>query len=123
MAFRGVRSTHVDISRVVQGMRDKRLKIATFNVNDITARLPNLLRWLGETMPDVACLQELKILHEKFPEAAIRLIRLARRAGGNPPAALPIRPLSLSPVGSDHPVYPLVVETFSARSSIWNGKA
>jgi exodeoxyribonuclease III len=48
------------------------LRIATFNVNGITARMPNLLRWLAETKPDVVCLQELKIPHEKFPEAAIR---------------------------------------------------
>jgi exodeoxyribonuclease III len=48
------------------------LKIASFNVNGITARLPNLLRWLAETGPDVACLQELKVPHENFPEGAIR---------------------------------------------------
>ncbi|CAM3575760.1 exodeoxyribonuclease III [Bordetella sputigena] len=48
------------------------MKIATFNINGIGARLPNLLRWLEETRPDVACLQELKAPQEKFPEAAIR---------------------------------------------------
>jgi len=48
------------------------MKIATFNVNGINARLPALLRWLAETAPDIACLQELKAPHEKFPEAAIR---------------------------------------------------
>lgn len=48
------------------------MKIATFNVNGITARLPSLLRWLVEARPDVACLQELKASHDKFPEAAIR---------------------------------------------------
>src|SRR4030088_2930503 len=48
------------------------MKIATFNVNGITARLPALLRWLAESRPDVACLQELKVPHDKFPEAAIR---------------------------------------------------
>jgi len=48
------------------------LKIATFNVNGIGARLPALLRWLAESRPDVACLQELKAPQEKFPEAAIR---------------------------------------------------
>ena len=36
------------------------VKIATFNVNGITARLPVLLRWLKKSWPDVACLQELK---------------------------------------------------------------
>ena len=48
------------------------LKIATFNVNGISARLPALLRWLAESKPDVACLQELKAPQENFPEAAIR---------------------------------------------------
>src|ERR1700674_2644852 len=48
------------------------MKIATFNVNGISARLSALLRWLAESKPDVACLQELKAPHEKFPEAAIR---------------------------------------------------
>jgi exodeoxyribonuclease-3 len=48
------------------------LKIATYNVNSVNARLPVLLRWLGETNPDIVCLQELKAPQEKFPEAAIR---------------------------------------------------
>jgi exodeoxyribonuclease-3 len=48
------------------------MKIATFNVNGISARLPALLRWLAESKPDAACLQELKAPQEKFPEAAIR---------------------------------------------------
>jgi exodeoxyribonuclease III len=48
------------------------MKIATFNVNGVNGRLPVLLRWLAETEPDVACLQELKAPQEKFPEAAIR---------------------------------------------------
>jgi exodeoxyribonuclease-3 len=48
------------------------MRIATFNVNSINARLPNLLRWLDETGPDVVCLQELKAPQEKFPEEAIR---------------------------------------------------
>ncbi len=47
------------------------MRIATFNVNGITSRLPALLQWLDEKQPDVACLQELKAPHEKFPEAAI----------------------------------------------------
>ncbi len=48
------------------------IKIATYNVNGINARLPILLRWLAETEPDVVCLQELKAPQEKFPEALIR---------------------------------------------------
>ena len=53
-------------------LRPSPMKIATFNVNGVSARLPVLLRWLGEKKPDVACLQELKAPQEKFPEAAIR---------------------------------------------------
>src|SRR3546814_19838559 len=48
------------------------MKIATYNVNGVNGRLPVLLRWLEETQPDVACLQELKAPQEKFPEEAIR---------------------------------------------------
>jgi exodeoxyribonuclease-3 len=48
------------------------MKIATYNVNSVNARLPVLLRWFAETRPDVACLQELKAAQEKFPTEAIR---------------------------------------------------
>jgi exodeoxyribonuclease III len=48
------------------------MKIVTYNVNGIGARLPALLRWLGETQPDVVCLQELKAPQEKFPVDAVR---------------------------------------------------
>ena len=48
------------------------MRIATFNINGIKARLPRLLEWLEETRPDVACLQELKTSDETFPEKDIR---------------------------------------------------
>jgi exodeoxyribonuclease III len=48
------------------------LKIATFNVNGVNARLPVLLHWLADASPDIACLQELKAPQERFPEAEIR---------------------------------------------------
>jgi len=48
------------------------MKIATYNVNGITSRLPRLLEWLAETQPDIACLQELKTSDATFPIAAIR---------------------------------------------------
>ncbi|POY35352.1 exodeoxyribonuclease III [Solitalea longa] len=47
-------------------------RIATYNVNGISARLPVLLKWLEETQPDIVCLQELKAIQENFPEKAIR---------------------------------------------------
>lgn len=48
------------------------MRIVTYNVNGIGARLPNLLRWLAATAPDVVCLQELKAPQENFPLDAIR---------------------------------------------------
>ncbi len=48
------------------------MKIATYNVNGVNGRLPVLLRWLKESMPDVVCLQELKAPQEKFPIEAIK---------------------------------------------------
>ncbi len=47
------------------------IKLATYNVNGINARLTLLLRWLAEEQPDIVCLQELKAPQEKFPEKAI----------------------------------------------------
>jgi len=48
------------------------VKIVTYNVNGIKARLPRLLEYLAEQQPDVVCLQELKSSDETFPEAEIR---------------------------------------------------
>jgi len=48
------------------------MKIATFNVNNVNKRLANLLAWLDEARPDVACLQELKAADGEFPAAAIQ---------------------------------------------------
>ena len=50
------------------------MRIATYNVNGINGRLPNLLQWLQEAAPDIACLQELKAPDEKFPATALRAI-------------------------------------------------
>ncbi|MEO0032083.1 MAG: exodeoxyribonuclease [Pseudomonadota bacterium] len=43
------------------------IKVASFNINGIKARLPRLLEWLEETRPSVACLQEIKTQDEGFP--------------------------------------------------------
>ncbi|MDZ7588971.1 MAG: exodeoxyribonuclease III [Parasphingorhabdus sp.] len=43
------------------------MRIATFNINGIKARLPRLIEWLEETRPDIACLQEIKTQDEGFP--------------------------------------------------------
>jgi exodeoxyribonuclease III len=47
------------------------MKIATFNINNINRRLPNLLAWLKQAKPDAVCLQELKSTDADFPHAAI----------------------------------------------------
>ena len=43
------------------------MKIATYNINNVNRRLPNLLAWLKRARPDVVCLQELKAADEAFP--------------------------------------------------------
>ncbi len=43
------------------------MRVATWNVNSIAARLPRLVSWLEETAPDVVCLQETKCADEAFP--------------------------------------------------------
>ena len=47
------------------------MKIASFNVNSIRARLPNITDWLAAFSPDVVCLQEIKAQDEQFPTAEI----------------------------------------------------
>jgi exodeoxyribonuclease III len=43
------------------------MKVATFNINNINRRLPNLLRWLRQAKPDAVALQELKSTDDDFP--------------------------------------------------------
>lgn len=47
------------------------MKIATYNVNGINARLPRLTEWLEEQKPDIVCLQELKGDGDRLPVKAI----------------------------------------------------
>src|SRR4051812_10122430 len=46
------------------------MRIATWNVNSIAARLPAVTGWIAEHQPDVLCLQEIKCVAERFPTAA-----------------------------------------------------
>lgn len=57
------------------------MQIATWNVNSLTVRLPQVLAWLAGNPVDVLCLQELKLADEKFPHAAFA-------AAGYPAAAV-----------------------------------
>ena len=47
------------------------MKLVTYNVNGIKARLPRLLEYLAEEQPDIVCLQELKSSDETFPAADV----------------------------------------------------
>ena len=46
------------------------MRLATWNVNSVNARLETVLDWFREAQPDVACLQEIKCVDEKFPREA-----------------------------------------------------
>ena len=48
------------------------MRLATFNINGVNRRLPNLLGWLEQAEPDVVCLQELKATDSQFPNAEIK---------------------------------------------------
>jgi exodeoxyribonuclease-3 len=50
------------------------VKIASFNINNVNRRLPNLLAWLKSTKPDLVCLQELKAEQANFPAHAISIL-------------------------------------------------
>jgi exodeoxyribonuclease-3 len=47
------------------------MKIATWNVNSLRVRLPQLLEWLGRVQPDIVGLQETKLVDEEFPQAEL----------------------------------------------------
>src|ERR1700683_2283789 len=47
------------------------VRLATWNVNSVKARLPRLLEWLDEAKPDIVCLQEIKTTTALFPAAEV----------------------------------------------------
>ncbi len=47
------------------------MRIATWNINGVKARISGVLTWLSQTSPDVACLQEIKSQDEGFPAGPI----------------------------------------------------
>ena len=60
------------------------MKIATWNVNSITARLIHVTRWLESARPDVLCMQETKCTDDKFPAEAFADIGYKSEAYGQP---------------------------------------
>ncbi|MFN2453606.1 MAG: exodeoxyribonuclease III [Pyrinomonadaceae bacterium] len=60
------------------------MKIATWNVNSVLARLPLVLKWLEEAQPDVLCLQETKCVDAKFPAREFAELGYAAEIFGQP---------------------------------------
>ena len=58
------------------------VRVATWNINSVNARLPKLLEWLGSASPDVVCLQELKCATDAFPYEAVRELGYETAAHG-----------------------------------------
>lgn len=79
------------------------MRIATWNVNSVKARLPYLLDWLATREPDVLCLQELKVPDDKFPHEAIEAAGYHAQIHGQPRwngvAVLCRRPAEITQVG------------------------
>ena len=50
------------------------MKIVTWNINGVRARIGNLLHWLRESAPDIVCLQEIKTVDEGFPRAEVEAL-------------------------------------------------
>ena len=50
------------------------MKIATWNINGVKARIDNLQAWLKESEPDIACLQEIKSVDDGFPRLEIEAL-------------------------------------------------
>ena len=59
------------------------LRIATWNVNSLAARMPRVSEWLGAAAPDVLCLQETKATDAGFPAAALEALGYESAATGD----------------------------------------
>jgi exodeoxyribonuclease-3 len=74
------------------------MRIATWNINGVRARIDTLLAWLGAARPDVVCLQEIKTVDEGFPAAPIEAlgygVAVHGQKGFNGVALLSLRPLA-----------------------------
>ena len=83
------------------------MKIASWNVNSLKVRLPQLLQWMADTQPDIVALQETKLEDAKFPvdelaAAGYRAV-FAGQKTYNGVAILARVPLTLSEVTTDIP--------------------
>jgi len=50
------------------------MKIVTWNINGVRARIENLVHWLGESAPDIVCLQEIKTADDQFPRLEVEAL-------------------------------------------------
>ena len=50
------------------------MKIVTWNINGVRARIDNLLHWLQEANPDIVCLQEIKTVDDGFPRLEVEAL-------------------------------------------------
>ena len=64
--------------------RSRPLKLATWNVNSIRARLDAVLRWLETEQPDVLCMQETKVEDDEFPSDELQMLGYAVAMAGQP---------------------------------------
>jgi exodeoxyribonuclease-3 len=64
--------------------REEVVKLATWNVNSIRARLDHILRWLETEQPDVLCMQETKVEDDEFPSDELQMLGYAVAMAGQP---------------------------------------
>lgn len=77
------------------------MKLATWNVNSIAARLPLVLRWVESAKPDILCLQEIKCVSERFPSADFEALGYTCEVFGQP-TYNGVAVLSRSPIDEAH---------------------
>jgi exodeoxyribonuclease-3 len=65
------RALHAQCAALLQTWLDGGVRIATWNVNSVLARLPRLVEWLEQAAPDVVCLQETKVGADAFPADSV----------------------------------------------------
>ena len=52
------------------------MKIATWNINGVRARIDNLIAWLKESQPDIVALQEIKCQDDAFPRLEVEALHV-----------------------------------------------
>jgi exodeoxyribonuclease-3 len=105
------------------------MRIATWNINGVKARLDGALAWLKETGPDVACFQEIKCTDEAFPAEAFEAlgynVAVHGQKGFNGVAILSKRPLDEVAVrglpGDEADTHSRYIEAVVSRPESHNG--